>query len=72
MVNAALYLNSGKYRLTTPPALEGQNGSRCARCGISVKKYLGEIERQINARANAHREYVVFSRELPADENPAG
>lgn len=30
--------------------------------GFPLKKYLGEIERQINARANAHRECVVFSR----------
>lgn len=57
-VNAALCLNSGKR-----PAYGA---------GISVKKYRGEIEREINARANARRQCVVFSRNFQPAENPAG
>lgn len=61
-VNVALCLNSGKCRLTTTTG--ERRAVCCGRCaaGFPLKKYLGEIERQINARANAHHECVVFSR----------
>lgn len=67
-VNAALCLNSGKR-----PAYGHCEGERVpVHYGISVKKYLGEIERQINVRANARCQCVVFSRDSQPGENPTG